>query len=70
MNKTDPMKAINGEAFKVISPMRQFACLLIILFIAEAIIMFALPLFFPSPVNPVENFVDSILLVLITAPFI
>jgi signal transduction histidine kinase len=64
------MKAIIGETSGVISPLRLLACLLIAVFFAELIIMFALPLFFHSQVDPVENFVDSVLLILISAPFL
>lgn len=64
------MKAVNGETSEVISPLRLLACILLVLFIAEAIIMFTLPLFFHSPLDPLENFVDSILLILISAPFL
>ena len=70
MSKSVAMKTINGEASEVISPLRLLACLLLVLFIAEAIIMFTLPLFFHSPLDPLENFVDSILLILISAPFL
>lgn len=70
MNKPVTIKAINGKASKVISPLRLLASLLVVLFIAEAIIMFTLPLFFHTSIGPAENFADSLLLVLISSPFL
>ena len=70
MKESVAMKAIIGETSKFISPLRLLACLLIALFFAEAIIMFTLPLFFHSQVDLVENFADSVLLVLIITPFL
>ena len=62
--------AINGRTSKVISPTRLLASLLVVLFIAEAIIMFTLPFFFHTSMDAVGNFADSVLLILISAPFI
>ncbi len=70
MSKQAKTKVVNRETSNLDSPLRLFTMLLIILFIAEAIIMFTLPLFFPRPVDPVENFADSVLLIILSAPFI
>ena len=70
MKEPVAIKSINGETSEVISPLRLLACLLIVIFFAEAIIMFTLPLFFYSQVDPVENFADSGLLILISTPFL
>ncbi len=64
------MKAINGKTSNIISPLRLLASLLVVLFIAEAIIMFTLPLFFHTSIVFVNNFADSVMLILISAPFI
>ena len=53
-----------------ISPLRMFTSLLVVLFMAEAIIMFTLPLLFSADVDPVENLADSVVLVILSAPFI
>jgi len=54
----------------IISPLRLFVLLLVVLVVAEAIIMFTLPLLFPAPVSPLANFFDSLLLITLSAPFI
>jgi len=54
----------------IISPLRLFVLLLVVLFVAEAIIMFTLPFLFPVPVSPLANFSDSLLLITLSAPFI
>lgn len=70
MNKTVAIKAANGEPSKVISPLRLIVSLLVVLFIAEAIIMFTLPLFFHTSIDAIDNFADSVMLILISAPFL
>jgi len=70
MNKPVAIQAINGKTSKVISPLRLLASLLVVLFFAEAIIMFTLPLYFHTSIDAVGNFADSVLLILISAPFI
>jgi C4-dicarboxylate-specific signal transduction histidine kinase len=70
MNKTGAIKAASAEPSKVISPLRLIASLLVVLFIAEAIIMFTLPLFFHTSIDVIDNFSDSVLLILISAPFL
>ncbi|HEX9024050.1 MAG TPA: PAS domain S-box protein [Geobacteraceae bacterium] len=55
---------------RIISPLRLFVLLLVVLFVAEAIIMFMLPLLFPTPGSPLANFADSLLLITLSAPFI
>jgi len=70
MGTSVEIKAINGEASKIISPLRLLASILAVLFVAEAIIMFTLPVFFNSETDPVANFADSVLLILISAPFL
>jgi len=70
MNKPFAMHAINGETSKVISPLRLLASLLVVLFLAEAIIMYSLPLFFHTSIDAIDNFADSVLLILISAPFL
>jgi C4-dicarboxylate-specific signal transduction histidine kinase len=70
MNHSDAMKSISREKSKVISPMGLLASILIVFFIAEAIIMFTLPRFFHTSIVYVDNFADSVLLILISAPFL
>lgn len=62
--------AIKAEPSKVISPLRLIVSLLVVLFIAEAIIMFTLPLFFHTSIDAIDNFADSVMLILISAPFL
>lgn len=70
MDKSAAIKAINGKTSRVISPLRLLASLLVVLFIAEAIIMFTLPLFFHTSIVFVNNFADSVMLILICTPFL
>lgn len=70
MNKPDAAQTISPKSSKVISPLRLLVSLLVLLFFAEAIIMFTLPLFFHTSIDAVDNFADSVLLILISAPFI
>lgn len=70
MNKAAAMKATNEETSRLISPLRLLASLLVVLFIAEAVIMFTLPLFFHTSIDAVDNFADSVMLILISAPFL
>jgi len=70
MNTPAAMKAYIEESPRVISPLRLLASILVVLFIAEAIIMFTLPLFFHTSIDPVANFADSVMLILISAPFL
>lgn len=70
MNEPEFVEADNRGAVRVISPLRLLASLLVVLFIAEAIIMFTLPLFFHTSIAPIDNFADSVFLVLISAPFL
>lgn len=70
MNKSDATKAFNGETSKVISPLRLLATLLVVLFFAEAVIMFTLPLFFHASNDTAANFADSLMLIFISAPFL
>jgi C4-dicarboxylate-specific signal transduction histidine kinase len=58
------------EVPKVISPTRLLLRILVVLFIAEALIMFTLPLFFHTEVDPVANFADSVMLMIVSAPFL
>lgn len=55
---------------RVTSPLRLFVLLLTVLFVAEAIIMFLLPILFPIPDSPLVNFADSLILITLSAPFI
>lgn len=64
------MKTVNEERSQVISPLRLLARILVVLFFAEAIIMFTLPLFFHTSIASVDNFADSVMLILISAPFL
>ena len=70
MNKPIANNAIDGKTSIVISPFRLLASLLVVLFFAEAIIMFTLPFYFHTSIDAVGNFADSVLLILISAPFI
>lgn len=70
MYKPFAIKAANGKSTKVISPLRLIASILVVLFIAEAITMFSLPLFFHSSIVFIDNFADSVMLLLISAPFL
>ncbi len=70
MNTSTPVKPVDVETSKVISPVRLLASLLVVFFFAEAIIMFTLPLFFHTSIVFVDNFADSVMLILISAPFI
>lgn len=70
MNTPEAMKAYIEERPRVISPLHLLASILVVLFIAEAIIMFTLPLFFHTSIDPVANFADSVMLILISAPFL
>lgn len=70
MDKSVAIKTINGKTSRVISPLRLLASLLVVLFIAEAIIMFTLPLFFHTSTVFVNNFADSVMLILICTPFL
>lgn len=70
MHRSVAVKAVNGETSRVISPLRLLASMLVVLFFAEAIIMFTLPLFFHTSIVPVDNFADSVMLILISAPFL
>lgn len=70
MNRSVAMKAVNGETSKVISPLRLLASLMVVLFFAEALIMFTLPLFFHTSIAFIDNFADSVMLILISAPFL
>lgn len=64
------IQATNEERPRVISPLRLLARILVVLFFAEAIIMFTLPLFFHTSIVPVDNFADSVMLIVISAPFL
>lgn len=70
MNKPFAMNTINDGTSKVISPLRLLVSLLVVLFLAEAIIMYSLPLFFHTSIDAIDNFADSLLLILISAPFL
>lgn len=70
MDKPVTVPATLRVTARVISPLRLFALLLVVLFVAEAIIMFMLPLLFPVPGSPLANFADSLLLITLSAPFI
>jgi C4-dicarboxylate-specific signal transduction histidine kinase len=70
MNDPVTSEVNNGGTSRVISPFRLLASLLVVLFITEAIIMFTLPFFFRTTIDAVGNFADSVLLILISAPFI
>ena len=70
MNKQQITKSINTKSSDIISPLRLLASLLVVLFIAEALIMFTLPSIFHTSINALDNFADSVLLILISAPFI
>lgn len=59
-----------GETPRVISPLRLLVSILVVLFVAEAIIMFTLPLFFNTEIDPIANFADSVMLIIISAPFL
>lgn len=60
----------NRDSSKVLSPPRLIVTLLVILFLAEALVMFTLPRFFHTSIAFVDNLADSVLLVLISAPFL
>ncbi|MBT1073401.1 sensor histidine kinase [Pelotalea chapellei] len=62
-NKTD-------KSSKVRSTIRLVASMLVVLFFAEAIVMFTLPLIFHTSIPFVDNFADSVMLILISAPFL
>lgn len=70
MNELKTVSATRRTTARVISPSRLFALLLVVLFVAEAVIMFILPLLFPVPISPLANFADSLLLIILSAPFI
>ena len=70
MNRSAAQKEIRGEASRVVSPLRLIVSLLVVLFIAEALIMYTLPLFFHTSIVFVDNFADSVMLILISAPFL
>lgn len=70
MNKSDAIKSANEKPSKVISPLRLLASLLVVLFFAEAIIMFTLPLIFHTSIDAIDNFADSVMLILVSAPFL
>ena len=70
MSKPVASQTTAEKTSKVISPLRLLMSLLVVLFFAEAIIMFTLPLFFHTSIDAVDNFADSVLLILISAPFI
>lgn len=70
MNWSTVHKEIGGEAPKVVSPLRLIVSLLLVLFIVEALTMFTLPLFFHTSIVFVDNFADSVMLILISAPFL
>ncbi len=60
----------SGRPTRVVSPLRLIASLMVVLFLAEALVMFTLPRFFHTEIDFVDNFADSVLLVLISAPFL
>ncbi len=69
------VKPVSGTAARsatarVVSPIRLFVLLLAVLFIAEAVIMFTLPLLFPDSETLLANFADSLLLIILSSPFI
>ncbi len=70
MNNTIVTTAISGETPRIISPIRLIARILVVLFVAEAIIMFTLPLVFHTEIDPVANFADSVMLMIVSAPFL
>ena len=70
MNTSPLMKSKQKEIFKTTYPLHLLVRILAVLFIAEAMIMFTLPLFFHSEIDPVANFADSVMLILISAPFL
>lgn len=55
---------------KIRSPVRLLASMLVVLFFAEAIVMFTLPVFFHTSIDSIDNFADSGMLILISAPFL
>ena len=61
------MKAEKGKKSKVRSPLCLLAIMLVVLFFAEAIVMFTLPRFFHTSNVFVDNFADSVMLILISA---
>jgi len=55
---------------KVRSPFGLLLNILVVLFFAEAIIMFTLPLMFHTSIAFVDNFADSVMLIIVSAPFL
>lgn len=70
MDQSATAREIGSEPPRVMSPMRLIVSLLVVLFLGEALVMFILPLIFHTSIAFVDNFADSVLLVLISAPFI
>ncbi len=70
MNPFSAEKKHNEAHSKVLSPPRLIVSLMVILFLAETLVMFTLPRFFHTSIDFVDNFADSVLLVLISAPFL
>jgi C4-dicarboxylate-specific signal transduction histidine kinase len=70
MNTSVAAIVSSAETPRVISPLRLLARILVVLFVAEAIIMFTLPLLFNTEIDPVANFADSVMLIIISAPFL
>lgn len=70
MNTSVEKKAVNEVSSRVMSPLRLLASIMVVLFIAEAIIMFTLPLFFHTSIVFVDNFADSVMLILVSAPIL
>lgn len=70
MGKPVTVTAARSATARVVSPIRLFVLLLAVLFVAEAVIMFTLPLLFPDSETLQANIADSLLLITISAPFI
>ena len=70
MFKPVTVSAARKATARAVSPLRLFGLLLVVLFVAEAVIMFALPFLFHIPETPLANFADSLLLITLSAPFI
>jgi len=70
MDQSVTGREIGNEPPRMMSPLRLIVSLMVVLFIAEALVMFVLPLIFHTSIAFVDNFADSVLLVLISAPFL
>lgn len=64
------ISAARDATVRLISPIRLFVLLLFVLFFAETLIMFILPVLFSIPESPLVNFADSLMLIMLSAPVI